>query len=957
MCSKFVPGVKLALSGIACLAAVLVLRTAPLLGQQAVPQAPFPFANDPDQLPFDPAVRTGTLPNGLKYFVRQNGRPAHRVSMRLAVSAGSIDEADDQQGLAHLIEHMAFNGSTHFKPRELFSYFESFGARLGPHVNAQTGFDQTVYMLDLPSDNTEVITKGFLALSDFAGGLTFDAAALEKERGVVIEEWRGGLGAGSRVRDKQFPLLFYHSRYAERLPIGKPDIIRDAPVERLQSFYNTWYRPERIAVIAVGDVDASRMESEIRSAFTPLKDRAPVAADPDRTVPLPHPLLVSIITDPELTQSSVQIMRKRPSKASTRVAEYRRDLIRRMVEQMINERFGELARKADAKFLNASAGTGSLSRTVEAFVLSARVPDGKLDEGIGALAIEAKRVREFGFSASELERAKRWLAAFYERAYNERDKSESGSFAQELVDYFLDGEPSPGIEYEYRLSQQLLPSITVAAASRLANELLADESRILLGLSPQKADIRIPSEAELKASLASAEQTEVGAWTDTAATRELMSADTKPREAAVASRREISEIGVTIVRFANGVEAWLKPTDFKNDQVLFSLDARGGASLASPDDYLNASLGSSFVTLSGVGGLKALDLQKLLAGKIASATPYVSLSTHGISGNAAPAELETAFQLLYYTFVAPGDDPEAFALLKRQLDAAVANRDRAPGEVFGERIAQVNSSNHYTSEPLTAARVATVNRDAMFAFYRQRFANAADFTLFMVGAFQVADAIPLLARYVGGLPSTGIKTSTFKDIGRRFPDHIERVRVEKGREPRSETVISFFADVPPDPLEQEKIIEATTVLQIALRDALRAELGQTYTVSVGASQSLPQRGDGHLEISFGAAPANVEAMTTRVLQEIKHLQQEGPSEDLTNRAKESAKRDFEISLRQNGYWLRRLEATSMYGTDPLDIARRPQRIDAVTPRILEDTFKRYLPFERYTIITLVPETS
>ena len=372
--------------------------------------------------------------------------------------------------------------------------------------------------------------------------------------------------------------------------------------------------------------------------------------------------------------------------------------------------------------------------------------------------------------------------------------------------------------------------------------------------------------------------------------------------------------------------------------MLFSFDSPGGASLAPPADYLNASLSPNFVTLSGVGGLKALDLQKLLAGKIASASPYVSLSGHGISGSAAPADLETALQLLHQAFVAPGDDPDAFSLLKRQLDAAVANRERSPGSVFGERISQVNSSNHYTSEPLTSARVATVTREKMLSFYRQRFANAADFTLMMVGAFKVDDAIPLLAR-------------------RHFPDQNERVRVEKGREPRSETVISFFADVPPVPMEQERVGEASVVLEIALRDALRVDLGQTYTVSVGTSQSLPQRGDGHIEISFGAAPANVEPMTTRVLEEVKRLQQDGPSDDLTNRAKESAKRDYETSLRQNGYWLRRLQTVFLYATDPVDIVRRTQRIDAVTPRLLQETFRQYFPFDRYTIVTLVPETT
>ena len=358
--------------------------------------------------------------------------------------------------------------------------------------------------------------------------------------------------------------------------------------------------------------------------------------------------------------------------------------------------------------------------------------------------------------------------------------------------------------------------------------------------------------------------------------------------------------------------------------------------------------------LSGVGGIKATDLQKLLAGTLASASPFISLSSHGINGSASPAALETALQLLYLQFTAPGDDPQAFALMQRQLSSMVANRGRNPGEVFGERLEQVNTSNHYTSQPLTPEIVASLDRAKMLAFYRARFANAADFTLFMVGAFKVDAVLPLLAQYVGSLPSTGTRSSNFKDLAIHFPPGIERATVEKGQEPRSQTVISFFADPPADPSEQENIGAATTVLETALRDMLREDLGQTYTVSVGLSQSLPQRGDGYVEVSFGAAPENIQAMAERVIQEVKRLQQDGPSADLTTRAKESARRGYETALKQNAYWLRRLQSIHTLGGDPGDILTRSARIDAVTPAVLQDTFKKYLPLDRYTVVTLVP---
>jgi zinc protease len=931
------------LLALAAAAAVVSAQTAP---------TPARVVGLQDVIPLDAAVHTATLPNGFTYFVRQNALPAKRASLRLAVKAGSLYEADDQQGLAHLIEHMAFNGSAHFKPGELVSYFESVGARLGPHVNAYTGFDETVYMLDVPTDKPEVVEKAITALADFAGGLSLTQQEVDKERGVVIEEWRGGLGAGSRVRDKQIPVLFNQSRYAERLPIGRPDVIRNAPVDRLRSLYDTWYRPERMAIVAVGDVDAASIEQTIRSAFSPLTARAPAAPVPDHTVPLNKEPMFSVVSDTELTRSSVSIERKRVRESDRTVADYRRDLVQRAVEHMMDERLGELAQKPDAKFLGAGVGGGTLSHDVATFTMGAGVPDGKLEDGIGVLAAEAKRVREFGFGSNEMERAKTWMAAFYERAYSERGKTASPSFAQEYVAFFLNDEPSPGIEYEYRLVQQVLPTITANEASALGKALLGDESRVILASSPEKSGIRIPSADQLQAALTKASAGPVAAWEDGGASRALM--ERAPTAGTVVSRRTRDDLGITIVRFANGIEAWLKPTDFKNDQVLFTMVAAGGSSLAAPADFAEASLATSYVDFAGAGGLNAIDLQKTLTGKLVSASPFVSLSTHGVQGSSSPAQLESALQLLYQEVTRPGDDPEAFALLKRQLEAAVSNRGRAPGQVFGEKLAQINSSNHYTAQPMTPERVASLSRDKMTSFYRERFGNAADFTFFMVGAFKVDDAVPLLAQYVGALPSTGQARSQFRDVALHFPDASQKATVEQGREPRGQTVISFFADPTSDPAVQENVAAATTVLDTALRDILREDLGQTYTVSVNLAQSLPQRGAGHIEVRFGAAPDNLETMTGRVMKEITRLQAEGPSEDLTNRAKESARRDYETALRQNGYWLRRLQSISLLGGDPADILTRGTRIDAVTRQGLQDVFKRYFPAERSTIVTLLP---
>jgi zinc protease len=511
----------------------------------------------------------------------------------------------------------------------------------------------------------------------------------------------------------------------------------------------------------------------------------------------------------------------------------------------------------------------------------------------------------------------------------------------------------PGIEYEYALDQWALPTIGLADMSAAARTFLADDSRVVLVVVPEKPGLKAPVEADIRAALDSASRVAVMPWSETATTRALM--EKIPEPAAIVDRREIPQLGVTVIRFANGLEAWLKPTDFKNDEIFLNMYAPGGLSLASSADFVGASFAARYVTLSGFGGLKSLEIDRVLAGKRVGLSPFMSLSTHGISGSAAPIDLETALQLLHQAFVAPGSDAEAFALLRRQLDASVLNRGQDPRQVFGERLDQVNSCGHYTAQPLTPENIKTIDAARMLAFYRERFSNAADFTLFMVGSFNRDTAIPLLARYVGSLPSAGRKTSEVRDIKLCFPSKNEIVQVEKGREPRSQTIMSFFADVPADPIEQEKAIAATFVLETVLRDVLREDLGQTYTVGVGLSQSLPQRGDGTVQIQFEAAPDNIQGMIDRVLREIRTLQQNGPTVDLVNKAKESARRGYETALTENSYWTRRLQSIHMLGGNPLDVITRTDRIDAVTQPAVVETLRKYLPLNRYTVVTLMPE--
>ena len=903
-------------------------------------------------LPLDPAIRAGTLPNGLTYLIRRNPRPETQIMLRLAVKAGSIDEADDQRGLAHMLEHMNFNGSAHFKPGELVSYLQSVGAAFGPHVNAYTGYDETVYMLDLPTSRDGVVARGFEALSDFAGGATLDPTEVDKERGVVIEEWRGQQGASMRMLAPQTAALYGDSRYNERLPIGDPDLIRTFPVQRLRDFYRTYYRPDRMAVIVVGDIDPDAAEALVREHFAGMRNPAP-ATRPVYPVPLHDDTRYASVSDPEAQSSSVAVIHKRPIEKLRTSGDYRRSIVEGLVRQMLNARLVELSRRPNAPFLAASAGGEEVGRTLDAFEVSARVPDGAIASGLTAVETEIERVRRFGFGDGELDRAKRGMLAGYERSYDERDKAASGPFASELLRYFLDDEAAPGIETELQLVRQFLPTITAKETGDVARRLLPETNRVVIATSPQKTGITPVTETALRAALRAGSEATVDAWHDTVSGRALMAK--APTPGRIISRREIPEIGVTVLKLSNGAEVWLKPTDFRNDQIIFTSYARGGTSVVPPDQYLDAAFSTSLVGIGGVGGISPIDLGKLLAGHIATASAYMSDYTHGVRGSSTPKDLETALQLMYLDFTAPNDDPAAFALLTRRLEASIANRAQNPGAVFGDRVRAVNTLDHYSTRPLNADDIAKLDPARQLAFYRREFANAANFTFFFVGAFTVDEMTPLIEKYVASLPSTDAADATLGTMKLQFPEGVHRETVNKGREPRSQTVISFFSDTKLDEMETYRLRAATAVLENRLRDILREDMGGTYSVGVGYSDTSPQPGYGTTSVQFGSAPENVEKLTTAVMKELDRLRTDGPSAADVQAVKETEKTDLQTSLRQNGYWLNSLEAMHLLGRDPRRIPERVDRAESLSVGTIHAAFEKYFPADRYTVVTLMPE--
>jgi zinc protease len=905
-------------------------------------------------LPLDPTITTGRLSNGLVYFIRRNTRPANRVLLRLAVRAGSNDEADDQRGLAHMLEHMAFNGSAHFPPGELVKYLESIGARFGPHVNAYTSYDETVYMLDVPTDRPGAVQRGFDALGDFAGGATLSPTEVDKERGVVIEEWRGRLGAGTRMQQPQIEGLYGPtSRYAQRLPIGTPESLRTFTVARLRDFYRTHYRANRMAVVVVGDVDPAEMERAVRLSFGKVAGNAP--ARPVYPIPPHQETRYVTVSDPEAQASSVSIIHKRPLRALISIADYRRSLVGGLMAQMMNARFGEMSRQNDAPFLGASVGDDSLGQSVQALGVSARVVDGKVESGLSALAAEVARVRQFGFGDREFDRARRSTLAQYERLFNERDNGQSGALAAELLRHYLQQEAVPGIERELPLARQLLETITREEVSAYAREALTDANRVILSSTPQKAGLAPVTQAALSQALATGLAATVTAWRDESSVTELMKRPAQP--GTIRARREIPEIGVTVLTLSNGVEVWLKPTQFRNDQIIFTSYARGGVSLAPEDQFLNASLASSLVGLSGVGGVTPVDLGKLLAGRIASAGSFISTYLHGVSGSSTPKDFETALQLAYLDFTAPNRDPAALDLMKRRLEAGLANQGQSPGAAFGERLREVNTDGHYTARPLRLEDLPKLDATRMYDFYADLFRNAADFTFFFVGSFNVDDAAPLIATYVGALPSKGMAESHHRDLKMRFPRSVVKEIVRKGQEPRAQTVMTFFSDTGLDELESHRAEAAAEILEVRLREILREQLGGTYSVGVGYSNTAPQPGYGTTQVQFASSPENVDKLVAAVMTEVDKMRRDGPTAGEVRNFQAAERNDLAAAETQNGFWLNALQAAHVMGRDARLIPRRRERTDLLSQQNIQVAAQKYLPADRYTILTLLPDTS
>lgn len=905
-------------------------------------------------VPLDPAVVVDTLDNGLVVYVRENAEPADRAELRLAIRAGSVLEDDDQRGLAHFVEHMAFNGTANFEKQEIVDYLESIGMRFGPDVNAFTSFDETVYMLTVPTDSVAQLDTGLAILAEWSRRTAFDPGEVEKERPVIVEEWRLGRGARMRTLEEHLPVLLHDSHYAERLPIGAVEVIEGAPVEAMRRFYDAWYRPDLAAVIAVGDFDGEEVLAKIRGRFAEWVGPPDAPARPSWPVPPHEESLVSVVTDPETTVPDVALYHKRAPRERETLAAYRRSIVEALGSAMLGRRLSELARRPDPPFLGAGTGSGRLVETADVVILGAGLHEDGVERGIRALAVEAERVRRHGFATTELEREKRDLLRGVESAYDERGKTPSAAHASALLGLFLSGTPAESAEDALELHRTYLPGIALDEVEEVSRAALGEGSRVVLLTAPEKEGVEVPHEPRVLEVFREAVESDVAPYEDEVFEGPLVGVPPEPGR--VVDARMIEEIGAFEWTLSNGARVVLKPTDFRDDEVVLRAWSPGGTSLVPDSLVMSAAFAEEVVLEGGVGNLDRVALEKALAGVRASVRPWIGFLDEGFSGGASPRDLETMFELLWLQFTTPRKDPDAHASFLERMRGFVANRAASPEAAFGDTLNVTLRDHHPRVVLLTPETVERIELEPAWSIYRDRIADADDFTFAIVGAFEPDSIRPLVERWIGSLPATD-REETWRDRGIDPPEGVVERTVARGVEPKSRTAIVFTG--PFDwSLENVYAVEALgAYLGIRLREELREEAGGTYGVSVRASGSRWPDEELSLQIDFGADPGRIEDLVPLVFAEIEKVRAgEVDGEDLA-KVRQQHRRAHETNLRENAWWADALMSAWWHDLDPRVVVDRPSRIAALEPAMIVEAARRWVDPGRYVRVTLVPGTA
>ena len=903
-------------------------------------------------MPVDPEVTVGTLPNGLRYYVRGNGRPAHRAELRLVVKAGSVLEDDDQKGLAHFVEHMEFEGTQHFPGSSLTDFLASLGLSIGPDANAATGYNSTQYTLRVPTDVPGVLDRSLLVLEDWAHAATFDQAGINRERGIVLSEWRMNLGASERTADAIRNVQLDGSRYAVRPVIGDPNIISNATREQLTRFYRDWYRPDLMAVIVVGDVDRNAVVSMIRDHFSSLAAPNPERPRPTYDVPERPGTRYTVVTDKETTSTAVELSDLRPARNQGTVGGYREIIRDQLFGEMLTSRFSELREGTNPPFLRARADRELFPTTPtrDEASLEALVANEGVSQGLDALITELQRVARFGFTATELDRAKETMMRSYERSVTESPDRESTSRADEYTRNFMQAEALPTIWQELAFHRRFLPEITLAEINGLVSDWFPDRNRLVIVSAPDSAGVVLPTQAQLAEVVRTATGRRPEPYVDTVTQRALI--ETPPARGSIVRTTQHPEAGITEWTLSNGATVVLKPTTLKADQILFRATAPGGTSLASDADFASARVADTVIPAGGAGTFSLVMLDKLLAGKAVGVNPFISEIDQGMQGGSTPQDLETMFQLLYLRFTQPRADAASFAAIAAQARALVANQNASPDVAFNRAIEAALGGDNRRRQPETPSSIAQWDLAKAMAFYKARYADASNFTFVFVGSFTIDAIRPLIETYVASLPATRAH-ETWRDLGITLPTGKIEKTVEIGIAPKSNVSIVMAGPFENDRTHRLAMRTVALLLQSRLFDTIRQDLGGTYSITATFQSERFPRPQYAMRIEWTCDPARTASLVQRVWEEVGFVRDIRLSQQQLARIRETLLREYERDSQDNGYVLNAIarDYEEDGGKDLADIDHMPDQIATLTSAEIHDAAQMYLnPGNSVTVV-------
>ena len=873
-------------------------------------------------IPVDKDVRIGHLDNGLTYYIRHNALPEHRVEFHIAQKVGSILEEPQQRGLAHFLEHMAFNGTKNFPGDEkglgIVQWCETKGIKFGVNLNAYTSVDQTVYRIsNVPTDDQSVVDSCLLILHDWSNAVLLSDKEIDKERGVIHEEWRSRNSGIMRLYTEAQAMMYPGDKYADCMPIGSIDVIDNFPYQAIRDYYAKWYRPDLQGIIIVGDIDVDQMEAKIKSVFADVKK--PV--NPAKRVYYPvadnQEPLVYIGKDKEIDDPTIEIYFKQdptPDSIKGNMAYLLQQYMLSMTTSMLNSRLNELRQSANPPFIYAGCYYGNyfLAQTKDAFTLSISSEAEGINEALKAGLTELERVRRYGFTESEYERARANYLQRLESAYNEREKTKNDSYVNEYINHFLMAEPIPGIEFEYTTMNQIAPNIPVMAINQAIQQggLLPDNNQVVFIAAPEKEGIVCPTKEEVVAQLKGMKDLKVEAYVDKVSNEPLMKE--APKGGKIVSENTNAIYGTTELTLSNGVKVYIKKTDFKADEIQMKGVSLG---LFPDNDKLEMSYLNSVIQAGGLGNFSKVDLTKMLAGKKVSVNAAVGANTEGITGSCSPKDFETMMQLTYLSFTAPRKDMDAFASLKSRIKAQLESAESNPLSSINDTIQKMMYGYHPRYFSMKPEMVDQINYDRIIEMYKDRFADASDFRFFLVGNVDIEKVKPLIEQYLGALPSTGRK-ETFRDNHMDIAKGMLENTYAKEQQTPMATVFMLYSGKCKYDLKDNLLMSfLTQALDMVYTEEVREKEGGTYGVSSYGQLSKHPNEKFMLQIVYQTDPAKKDHLNGIIDAQMKKMASEGPTEEHLQKIKEYMLKKYKDNQKENGYWLNNLDEYFYTGVD------------------------------------------